>query len=118
LNLLRLAEISGEKEYAESAGRTLKAFSRQLTEAPSSLPQMLVALGFSLAAPKQITIQGRPAAADTGVLLRALRRRFVPYKTVSIVPAGGAAPATAVVCERQTCSLPVSSVDEFVKLLE
>ncbi len=116
LNLLRLAEISGQPEYAESAGRTLKAFSRQLAEAPSALPQMLVALGFSLAAPKQITIQGRPGAADTNALLRALRRRFVPYKTVSLVAAD--APATATVCQRQTCGLPVSGVDEFVKLLE
>jgi hypothetical protein len=118
LNLLRLAEFSGQREYAESAARTLKAFSGQLTEAPSAMPQMLVALGFSLASPKQITIQGRPAAADTGALLQALRRRFVPYKTVSLVPAKESAPATAIVCQRQTCSLPVSRVNEFGKLLE
>ncbi len=118
LNLLRLAGITGDREYKNSAEKTLGAFARQLIEAPTSSPQMLVAVGFNLTQPKQITLEGDPAASDTRALLRALWRKFVPYKTVSLVKADSLKPATAVVCQGQTCSLPVSDMAGFVKLLE
>ncbi len=48
LNLLRLAGITGRRDFLDCADRTLRAFAAQLHRAPASLPRMLAALAFSL----------------------------------------------------------------------
>ncbi len=48
LNLLRLAEITGRRDFLDCADRTLRAFAAQLHRAPAALPRMLAALAFSL----------------------------------------------------------------------
>ena len=96
---------------------------------------MLAAFGYSLAAPKQIVIAGEAGSEDTRAMLRAVRRRFLPYKIALLIdsegnrerlagflPAvGNMTPldgkATAYVCENYTCSLPVNDPAELERLL-
>jgi len=54
------------------------------------MPQMLVALEFSLARPRQIVIAGKPGAPDTEALLREVRAHFLPDKIVLLADGGRA----------------------------
>ncbi|MGI8436688.1 MAG: thioredoxin domain-containing protein [Chthoniobacterales bacterium] len=135
LNLLRLSAMLDKKAWQEQAEKTLHAFDAQLNQAPAALPQMLVALDWSRAKPKQIVIAGKPDAADTAAMLREVRRHFIPNK-VLILADGGAgqkffaaqvefmkdiAPidgnATAYVCENFICQLPVTDPEKLQRLL-
>jgi hypothetical protein len=128
LNLLRLAEMTGRAEWREQAGKTLDAFSDQLTRVPIALPQMLVALDFELVEPRQIVIAGKPGADDTRALLREVHQHFIPRKILLLADGGDGqnvlsgklefmksvvmidGKATAYVCENYVCRQPVSDL--------
>ena len=133
LNLLRLAQFTGQDDLRERALKTLAAFADQLTKAPTALPQMLVALDASLAKPRQIVIAGPRDSAATRALLREAHARFLPNKLVLLAEGGpgqqwlgerlefiktvgliDGKPA-AYVCEDFVCQLPVT---DPVKLRE
>jgi uncharacterized protein YyaL (SSP411 family) len=90
------------------------------------MPQMLVALDFSLSKPRQIVIAGKKDAPETIALLKEVHRHFLP-KTILLLADGGDSqkylgekneavramslvdgkPA-AYVCENFTCKAPVT----------
>ncbi len=135
LGLLRLAEMTGRREFRQAAERTLEAFAARIASLPTALPQMLVAADFALAKPKQILIAGSNSDPRTRTLAAEVRRRFLPHRTLLLAeePArawlgrelpvigqvreidGGPA---AYVCENYACRLPVTGVDELAELLE
>jgi uncharacterized protein YyaL (SSP411 family) len=136
LNLLRLAEITGSSEFRDAADRTLTALSSRIASQPVAVPQMLVALEYSLAARKQVILAGYTNDGLTQEFLRKLRGRFEPH-TVTLLVDGGAAreklasfvPAigemkeldgrpTAYVCQNYTCQLPTHDVSKFDELLQ
>ncbi len=133
LNLLRLAQLTGQEDFRARALKTLAAFADQLTKAPTALPQMLVALDASLAKPRQIVIAGPRDSDITRALLREAHARFLPNKLVILADGGpgqqwlgerlefiktvgpiDGKPA-AYVCEDFVCQLPVT---DPVKLRE
>ena len=61
MNLLRLSQITGSKELRERAEKTIAAAANQLDQLPSAMAQMLCAVDFSMAKPRQIVIAGKPA---------------------------------------------------------
>jgi len=135
MNLLRLSQMLDEKTFREMAEKTLSAFGQRLQQAPGALPQMLVALDFSLKEPKQIVIAGKPDATDTLAMLRAVHGQFLPNKIVLLADGGEGQAflakhiefiqgipaknvnATAFVCENYGCQLPTTNLDVTVKLL-
>ena len=135
LNLLRHSQMHGRAESRERAEKTIAAFNPQISHFPSALPQMLVALDFSLTKPRQIVIAGKPGAADTRALLSEVRKHFLP-KTIVLFADGGEAQrylgekieaiaamtsidgkAAAYVCENFTCQAPVTNPATLGKML-
>ena len=135
LNLLRLAQIRDSKSWRERAEQTIAAFASGLNHYPSAMPQMLVALDFSLTKPKQIVIAGTKDGMDTRDLLDEVHRHYLP-QTVVLLADGGEGQkylgekleelksmrpidgkAAAYVCENFTCKAPVTRVEELRKLL-
>jgi len=135
LNLLRLAQITGQKDYATRAAATLGAFADQLSRAPTALPQMLCALDASLSKPRQIVIAGPPADAATRALLREVHAHFIPDKILLLADGGAGQqwlaerleflktvtplkdkPA-AYVCQDFVCQLPTNDVAKLRELL-
>jgi len=100
------------------------------------MPQMLVALDYSLSKPRQIVIAGRKDAPETKTLLREVNTHFLP-KTVLCLADGAEGqkylgeqneavramspidgkPA-AYVCENFTCKAPVTDPRELAALLK
>lgn len=135
LNLLRLSQMLDEKPFREMAEQTLTAFGGRLQQAPNAMPQMMVALDFSLSKPKQIVIAGKPNAADTRAMLRAVHEHFIPAKILLLADgAGGQAflgqrlefiqdvkpldgKTTAYVCENYVCHTPTPDLSKFAGLL-
>jgi len=135
LNLQRLAQITGQAEYATRATATLGAFADQLSRAPTALPQMLVALDSSLAKPRQVVIAGSLTSAATRALLREVHAHYIPDKILLLADGGpgqqwlaerleflktvgqiDGQPA-AYVCQDFVCQLPTSDVGKLRELL-
>jgi len=135
MNLLRLSQMLGEKSFRAMAETTLSAFGQRLQQLPGALPQMLVALDFSLTEPKQIVIAGKLDAADTRAMRHAINAQFIPDKIVLLADGGEGQAflakhlefiqgvqamngnATTFVCENYVCQLPTTNVEVMVELL-
>jgi len=145
LNLLRLAQFRDDKKLDERARKTIGAFVPTLSHFASAMPQMLVALEYSLAKPRQIVIAGKIDPLKDGLavanndatktLLAELRRHFLPNKILMLADGGegqkffsakneaiaamspiGGKPA-AYVCENFTCKAPVTNPKALRDLL-
>jgi hypothetical protein len=135
LNLLRLSQLRDDAKMAERARKTIDAFATTLSHFPSAMPQMLVALDYSLSKPRQIVIAGKKDAPETNALLKAVHRHFLP-KTILLLADGDEGqkylgekneavramsmvdgkPA-AYVCENFTCKAPVTDAGALSNLL-
>jgi uncharacterized protein YyaL (SSP411 family) len=135
LNLLRLSQMTSRDEWRERGQKTIEAFSPTLSHFASAMPQMLVALDFSLSKPRQVVISGEIENPKTKALINEVHRHFLP--TTILLLADGAAgqkylgeknkairamtpidgkPA-AYVCENLTCEAPVTDATALRKLL-
>ena len=145
LNLLRLAQFRDDKKLDERARKTIGAFAPTLSHFASAMPQMLVALEYSLAKPRQIVIAGKIdplkdgfAVANndgTKALVAEVHRHFLPNKILILADGGdgqkffaekneaiGAmtpidGKPAAYVCENFICKAPVTDPRELEKVL-
>jgi uncharacterized protein len=138
LNLLRLSQFRDDPVAAgaERGRKTIDAFATTLSHFPSAMPQMLVALDYSLSKPRQIVIAGRKDAPGTKALLSEVHRHFLP-KTILILADGAEGQKylgeknetiramsmadgkpTAYVCENFTCKAPVTESKHLAELLK
>ena len=113
-----------------------KEYANQMKDQPRSLPQMLVALEYSLSKPMQIIIAGDPDRADTKDMMREVHQRFVPNKILMIAEGGKnqaafvrwlpfleavkpiKSKATAYVCINYACELPTNDLRVLQKTLD
>ena len=135
LNLAQLAAMQSDSQLLMRAKQTISAFAGQLTNFPSALPQMLVAVDFLQGSPRQIVIAGAKNDQRSGALLAEVRRHFLP-RTILLLADGGAGqkflgetnkslPAMApvngepavYVCENFTCLAPVTDPRELAQIL-
>ena len=135
LNLLRLAQIRDEKSWRERAEKTIAAFSPQIGHFASAMPQMLVALDFSMSPPRQVVLAGKRDSKDTQALLREVQGHFLPNKVLLLVDGGKGqkylaekidalremkpvdGKSAAYVCENFTCRAPVTDPKALGELL-
>jgi uncharacterized protein YyaL (SSP411 family) len=145
INLLRLAQFRDDKKLDERARKTIDAFGPTLSHFASAMPQMLVAVDYSLSKPSQIVIAGKIDPPQDGfavanneqtrALLKEVHRRFIPKKILILADGGEgqkffsekneAIPAmspidgksAAYVCENFTCKAPVTDPKALGKLL-
>jgi uncharacterized protein len=135
LNLLRIGYMFDQSQAREAAEKTMKVFAKQIEKAPSSMPQMLVALSWSRSKPKQVVIASKANDAATQAMLREVHRHFVPHE-VLILADGSAGQQffsdrvefmksvnmidnkpTAYVCENFVCQLPTTDLKTLADLL-
>ena len=124
MNLLRLAELTSDDAYRKRAMHTLRAFGARLTDGPTALSEMMLAVDFVLDAPKEIVIVTSTSRTEAEPFLAMLRASFIPNRVLVVaaessdlaahavlIPllAGKTAlsgDATAYVCTRGACELP------------
>ena len=134
-NLLRLAQLTDNTALKTQAGKTVHASNDKLDKLPSALTQMLCAVDFGLAKPRQIVIAGQPGDAGTRALLRVVHAGFAPNQIVLLADstAGegwlgqhmaflkGMKPVhdqpAAYVCENYVCRQPITDPAKLKELL-
>jgi uncharacterized protein len=136
LNLQRLSQIYDDPKLAERAKKTIDAFATILSQFPSGMPQMLVAVQDSLGKPRQIVIAGKKDSPETRALLKEVHRHFLPNTIVILADATEGqkylgekneairamslveGKSAAYVCENFTCKAPVTEVKLLSDLLK
>ena len=135
LNLQRLSQVRDDPQLTERARKTIDAFATTLSHFPSAMPQMLVALDYSLSKPRQIVIAGKKDAPETKALLKEVHRHFLP-KTILLLADGSdgqkylgekneairtmstvEGKSAAYVCENFTCKAPVTDSSKLAELV-
>ncbi|MCC6388988.1 MAG: thioredoxin domain-containing protein [Bryobacterales bacterium] len=134
--LLRLGQITGDALFTGAAGRALQAFAGKLSQHAITLPLMAAAYLYQSGKPKQIILVGGRDSEMTRAMLTAVHGRFLPEAIVLLVDSEETRQrlgrwlgvirdmkfeegrTTAYVCENYTCQMPVSDLDQFIKLLE
>ena len=137
--------MRSDKRLEERARKTIDAFAPTVNHFASAMPQLLVAVDFSLAKPRQIVIAGKidPPSQGSGVtsneqtkaLLKEVHRHFLPNKVLLLADGGDGqkylgenneairamspvdGKPAAYVCENFTCKAPVTSPSALQDLL-
>ncbi len=132
LVLQRLAVIYDDASYAEKASSVLNTLWETMTKYPTGFGRLLCALDFALATPQEVALAGEPDAPEIAALVTVLRRRFRPNIVIALRQPGASEDdqpallrgrdqidgrATAYVCERYACKLPVTTPDGFAEQL-
>ena len=121
LNLLRLAELTGQQHYRERAERALAAMSDVFAASPLAAGDALVAVDFASDTPKEIVLVTDGSRESLEPFLRRLGSAFVPNRVVLTVSDDSGksrrlplaedkiaidGEPTAYVCEARVCELP------------
>jgi uncharacterized protein YyaL (SSP411 family) len=134
-NLLRLSQMTDNRDWRMKAEKTISAFGARLQRYPEVLAQMLVAVDWVLSTPKEIVIAGNPDSADTKTLLAEVHKHFIPNNVLLLVNGGEQqkrlssllqfttdmkplhGKAAAYICENYACQLPTSDPAVVATLL-
>ncbi|MBS2022268.1 MAG: thioredoxin domain-containing protein [Deltaproteobacteria bacterium] len=124
LTLLRLAELTSDDSYRAQAESTLRSFGALLNTAPYAIGEMLHAVDFLLGPVREVVIL-RDANTTDSELLNVLRNTYSPRQVLvrAQLPHATTPPAlpllherglvnaqaTAYVCVKSACQLPVTS---------
>jgi uncharacterized protein YyaL (SSP411 family) len=135
LNLLRLARLTGRAKLENEAAAVGRAFSQQVAKAPANHAMLMAAVSFAVGPSQEVVVVGEPETDDTGAMLDAVGRVFVPNAVVLFIPSDeGAAEvielapyatgfesydgkATAYVCSNYACERPTTEPGKMLKLL-
>jgi uncharacterized protein YyaL (SSP411 family) len=135
LNLLRLAQLRNDKTLGDRARKTIDAFAATVNHFASAMPQLLVAVDFSLSKPRQIVIAGKADNEQTKALLYEVQRHFLPNKVLILADGGEGqkllaedneaitamspldGKSAAYVCENFTCKAPIDDPKVLRELL-
>ncbi len=122
--LLRLFSFTREQRYHDLAEQLFRVFRRVMAHNAYGTAALLCALDWYLATPQEIVVVGTRGDAMTESLLATVHRRYLPNRAVLVVDESRRAEEselalaagktsvngqpTAYVCQRQTCSPPVT----------
>ena len=124
LNLVRLSEITSNKDFRDKAGKSLESYAEAIQRSPLGFPVLIIAVDWLLGPSRQIVLVG-----DSGDMRRSVYDRFLP---ATVLVHAGADPElspmtdgkktlkgkpTAYVCIDYACKLPTSDLKEFEKQL-
>jgi uncharacterized protein len=123
--LLRLAALTGDADAAARAERWVATLAPVAGEYPTAFAFLLEAVGRLVRPPLEVAVVGEPDDPARGALVDVLRRRLLPSSVrVTAAPGSGAeltpllagraegdGRATAYVCQRFACQLPVTDAD-------
>jgi hypothetical protein len=136
LNLLRLSQMIGSNRYHEMASRSLMYFGEIMEKNPHAVPQLLVALDYSLSKPMQVIIAGEKNHPMVLDMLNEIHSRFLPQKNLLFadgstgqeflsqyvhffedLPVDEHNP-TVYICQNFSCEMPISDVQKLKRTLD
>ncbi len=131
LNLLRLAQITGETSFEDYAKKMLYGFAEEVKSQPLGHSFFLVGLDFALGPSSNLVLVGESNDLNTLSMREALRKNYLPNLAVTLWTAEKAKATqpgviyekiedktTAYVCRDKTCMPPTTSVEKMLELLK
>ncbi len=120
--LLTLGLYTGEGVYWDTAEEMISNLYEPMARYPGAFSQWLSAAMLMLSEPQEVAIIGDPTAADTRALLDVIDGQFRPALVLAVGESDNTVPllaertpidgrATAYVCRRFVCRLPVNEPD-------
>ena len=131
LNLLRLARITGDSVFEETAIKLSKIFSDDVLRSPAGHTFMLLGVDFATGPAYSVVLVGDSEDHGMQDIVNGLREKFAPNVTISLrSPAKSGSDLfglkyeqidgkpTAYVCRNQTCLPPSNKKEQILELLE
>ncbi|HMC07667.1 MAG TPA: thioredoxin domain-containing protein [Solirubrobacterales bacterium] len=127
--LLRLAALTGDREYERRAVGVFRLLHRAAARHPNALAHLLCGIDFHLASVKEVALVGPSGGDGLGELAEIVRRGFRPHLVLAGGPEGTERPellrersavdghAAAYVCENFACRRPVTEPDDLAASL-
>jgi uncharacterized protein YyaL (SSP411 family) len=127
--LLRLAALTGEREYERHALGVFELLHRAAARHPQALAHLLRAMDFHLASVKEVALVGPAEGDGVGELAAAVRGAFRPHLVLAGGPEGTDRPElmrqrsivdgrpAAYVCENFACRRPTTEPEELAAAL-
>jgi hypothetical protein len=127
LNLLRLAELTGDGRLASLAESCVRSVGELANRYPSAFSQLLQAVDHLAVGGREIVVAGEPDAPATRAMLDVVRGTYFPQRVVALAHAGSdpellgllrgrstpPGEARAYVCRNYACGEPATSPDEL-----
>jgi len=129
LDLLRLAEFTGNQHFREMAETTLKLFADAMESTPTGYLEMLAAVDFSFGS-KEVVIASGWKPDELDAMVREIRTRYLPTKVLALADGDPAMAQltegkgsikgmpTVYVCENFACKAPVTDVEALKRQLD
>jgi len=135
LNLVRLAALTSDSRYSDTAVLLFSAFADAMTDTPTRLPEMLLAVDMFLGQTKEIVLVRPQSGAGEAEMLATLRTTYLPNRVIAIVTEGRETEqlsnlvplvsgkiaqrdrTTAYVCENKVCAYPTADPVVFARQL-
>ena len=136
VNLLRLAELTTQKELGDRALDLIKNRGGQLDSYPAAFTHLLSAVDYAIGPTRQVVVEGALDREETRRFIRRINERFLPRCSVLHCPPNGeqkrmaavcgwapehkgegAAPR-AYLCEDKLCREPIQDPDELARQLD
>ena len=128
LNLLRLAELTGQGPLAKQAQRTILSVGGLVNRYPQGFSQLLLAVDYLAAGAREIVIAGETGSPPVAAMLKVVRGRLLPQRVVALAHPGAdvelmpllaerSAPqgsARAYVCQNYACKQPVDTPEDLL----
>ncbi len=129
---LRLFSFTGEERYHDRSEQILRLFRNLMNRNPYGASALLSVLDWYLSHPKEVVIVGGKGLPLTDTFLRTVGQRYLPNRVILAVeeatPGETALPLsigktsvnggpTVYVCQRQTCSQPITDPRQLETLL-
>ena len=132
IELQRLALFTGQNDYEGQAMKIMRLLREPMMRSPLAFANLLIAVDFYTGSPAEVVIVGAIGTPEVGELLQTVRHQDVPNRVLIVsedpttdeetIPllrgrttAGGK--ATAYVCHRGACRMPVTTREELAREL-
>lgn len=117
LNLLRLFQITGNEKMLNKADGIINAFSNKVNQNPSMYTFFIMARLYREKGTK-IEIIGNKNNNTVIEMLNEVSKRYLPFSEIIFINKDDENWVSAEVCENFSCRKPVSTIDEFKKMLD
>ncbi len=135
LNLLRLAQLTGNDNYEKKADHLGRVFAESVRANPVAHSLMMVAVDYAVGPTYSLVIAGDEGKDDTNSMLNEVRKQFLPNKSLIFRPTEKLNPeidnlsnyiqffdkyegkATAYVCINKTCKAPTNDINKALEYL-
>jgi uncharacterized protein YyaL (SSP411 family) len=136
LNLLRLAQLTGNDDFEKKADSLGKVFAENIRSSPVAHTLMMVAVDYAVGPTYSLVVAGDSEKEDTIYMLSEVRKQFLPNKALIFRPTEKLNPeidnysnfiqffdkyedkATAFVCINKTCKAPTNDIKKAIEHLQ